>query len=188
MNASVLEFLLTRRSVPARMMAGPLPSEDEVQQLLRAATRVPDHGKLEPFRLVVHGAEARTHLADLTRKLGAEKGMDPERLQKQAQAFEGEHLTISVLSTPVEGTKIPLVEQQMTAGAVCLSLVNAAQAMGYGGHWLSSWMALDKDFLRQAFDLSAPAMVAGFVHIGTTPVTPPERPRPDLEKIVTYQP
>jgi len=188
MSSPVLEFLLSRRSVPARTMTGPLPSEAELHSMLTAATRVPDHGKLEPFRLIVHGPEARARLADLTRSLGAQKGHDPERLQKQSQAFEGEHLTVAVLSTPVTGTKVPVIEQQMTAGAVCLSLVNVAQAMGYGGHWLSSWMALDPDFLSQAYDIEAPAMVAGFVHIGTPSREPMVRPRPDLSKIISYQP
>ncbi len=181
-----LEFLLTRRSVPVRFMAGPVPDDDTLRGLLTAAARVPDHGKLVPFRFAVLRKPAIDRLARITRDVGTAQGRDPDKLIKQAAAFGDAPLTVAVICTPNLGSPIPLIEQEQTAALACLSLVNAAEAAGFAGHWLTGWMARDPDFLRAAFDIAAPQAVAGFVHLGTPLQSPPDRPRPDTDAITSW--
>ncbi len=185
--ASPIDFLLTRRSVPAKTLTGPAPSDDDLRQMLTAAARVPDHGKLEPWRFAVLSGDAARRLGELTREMGAERDdQTPEKLAKLADGFDTDARIVTVLSTPVDSDKIPLFEQQLTAGCVCLGLVNAALTMGYGANWLTGWIAHDAAFLDRAFGLERPATIAGFIHIGTAPNRPPERPRPDLDAITTW--
>jgi nitroreductase len=181
-----LDFLLTRRSVPVRMQGLPGPDDAMLRQLLCAAARVPDHGKLVPFRFVVLKKPAIDRLARLTREIGTAQGRDPDKLQKQAGAFDDAVLTVAVICTPNTGSPIPVIEQEQTAALTCLSLVNAAEAAGFGGHWLTSWMARDADFLAKAFGIASPQSVAGFVHVGTPVKQPADRPRPDLDAITTW--
>jgi nitroreductase len=181
-----LSFLLTRRSVPVRLLGAPVPDDATLRTLLTAAARVPDHGKLVPFRFHVLRKPAIARLARLTREIGTAQGRDPDKLVKQAAAFDDAPLTVAVVCAPRPDTPIPPVEQEQAAGLACLSLVNAAEAAGFGGHWLTGWMARDADFLMAAFGLTAPASVAGFVHLGTPAGQPPDRPRPDIDAITTW--
>ena len=168
----VMEFLLSRRSRPAKTLTGPVPDRETVETLLRAAARSPDHGKLEPWRFVVLERAACARLAKLTATRGAEAGLDAEK--------------VAVIASPVEAEKVPEVEQILSAGAVCLALVNAALASGWGANWLTGWMALDRGFLTEGLTLEAHEFVAGFIHLGTETALPPERPRPDLDRITTW--
>lgn len=180
------EFLLSRRSVPVRMQGAPIPDDALLRQMLQAAARVPDHGKLVPFRFVVLRKPAIDRLARLTREIGTTQGRDPDKLVKQAAAFGDALLTVAVLVTPRPDSPIPLIEQEQTASLACFSLVNAAEAAGFAGHWLTGWMARDPDFLRAGFDLEAPDAVAGFVHLGSPALQPPDRPRPNLDSIISW--
>jgi len=181
-----LDFLLTRRSTPVRFHGLPIPDDATLRRILTAATRVPDYGKLTPWRLCVLRPAAIARMARLTREIGTRQGRDPDKLRKQAKAFDDAHLTVAVLSTPDTAATVPVADQQMSAANVCLSLVNAAQAAGFAGHWLTSWMAHDPEFLDAAFGIAMPDRVAGFIHIGTPPQTPPERPRPDLDTVTDW--
>ena len=181
-----LEFLLSRRSVPVRMLSAPLPDDATLRRLLTAAARVPDHGKLVPFRFAVLRKPAVDRLAEVTRAVGTAQGRDPDKLVKQAQAFLDAPMTVAVICRPHTDTPIPVVEQEQTAALACLSLVNAAEAAGFAGHWLTGWMARDRDFLRAGLGLEAPDVVAGFVHLGTPKATPPDRPRPDVDAITDW--
>lgn len=181
-----LDFLLNRRSVPVRMLGAPIPDDTTLRQLLAAAARVPDHGKIVPFRFHVLRKPAIDRMARLTREIGTAQGRDPDKLAKQAAAFDDSPLSVAVIFTPQPDRPIPLIEQEQTAALACLSLVNAAQAAGFAGHWLTGWMARDAAFLAQAFGLSAPQAVTGFVHLGSPVQEPPARPRPDLEAITTW--
>lgn len=181
-----LDFLLNRRSVPVRMLSAPVPDDATLRRLLTAAARVPDHGKLVPFRFAVLRKPAVARLAQVTRDVGTAQGRDPDKLVKQAAAFDDAPMTVAVICTPRIDTPIPVVEQEQTAALACLSLVNAAEAAGFGGHWLTGWMARDRDFLRAALGLDAPDVVAGFVHLGTPGGQPPERPRPDPDTITDW--
>jgi nitroreductase len=182
----VLDFLLTRRSRPAKTLTTPVPDRATVDTLLTAAARTPDHGKLEPWRFIVLERGANLRLAGLTRDRGADAGLEPEKLEKSARAFEDAHLVVAVVASPKASDKVPEVEQVLSAGAVCLALVNAGLAAGWGANWLTGWMAFDRPFLSEGLGLADQEFVAGFIHLGTETNVPPERPRPDLSAITTW--
>ncbi|MCK0167960.1 nitroreductase family protein [Jannaschia sp. S6380] len=173
-------FLATRRSRPAKTLAAPAPDSEALLPILTAALRVPDHGKLEPWRLIVLEGAAPTRLARLTGQLGQARGLDPDKLAKAQAMFRDAPLMVAVVAAPVASDKIPDVEQTLSAGALCLGLVNAALAAGWGANWLSGWMALDREWLDAGLDLAPHEWVAGFVVLGTETSAPPDRPRPDL--------
>ena len=175
----VQDFLATRRSRPAKTLRAPAPDRAALAPLLEAALRVPDHGKLEPWRLVVLEGGALGRLAGLTTEVGTAQGRDAEKLPKNAAMFADAPLIVAVVSSPAASEKVPQVEQTLSAGAVCLSLVNAAQAAGWGANWLTGWMAYDRPFLETGLDLAASEWVAGWIVIGTEGPVPPDRPRPD---------
>ena len=111
----------------------------------------------------------------------------PEKVEKSATAFDQSPLVVAVLSHPVAHDAIPLLEQQLSAGAVCLEMMHAAMAHGFGANWLSGWMAFDPEFLSRAYGITAPQFVAGFIHLGTPSAKAPERPRPEMGDIVTFR-
>ena len=131
-NAAVMEFLLTRRSRPYRTLTKPAPDRAALEPLLTAAARVPDHGKLEPWRFVVLQGQALQRLAALARTRGAALGFDPDRISKTADSFANTPLIVAMIAAPKPSDKIPPVEQCYSAGAACLSLLNAALASGWG--------------------------------------------------------
>ena len=181
-----LEFLLRRRSHPARTLALPGPGREEMAVLLEAAARVPDHGKLEPWRFVVLGPAARLRIAAAIAQRGSQTGLGPEEIAKARAGFEGPQTVVAVVACPQESEKIPEIEQTLSVGAVCLSLVNAALAAGWGANWLTGWVSRDRAILEGELGLAAREWIAGFVHVGTPGAQPPERPRPDLGRIVTW--
>ncbi|MEM6742837.1 MAG: nitroreductase [Pseudomonadota bacterium] len=185
-NPDALDFLLTRRSRLARTLSGPGPDRTEIARLLTAAARTPDHGKLEPWRFIVLEEAACRRLGALTRSLGAEQGRDPDKLVKNALGFDTGPLCIAVVAAPKPSEKIPEVEQTLSAGAVCLALLNAALAAGWGANWLSGWMALDREFLTQGLGLEPTEWVAGYIHIGAETQPVQERARPDLAALTAW--
>lgn len=176
-----LNFMLTRRSRPAKTLIAPGPDRAALTPMLEAAARVPDHGKLEPWRFIVLGQAAMGRLADLAHKRAMELELGEEKAVKGALMFRDAPMMVAVVSGPVESEKVPEVEQVLSAGAVCLSLLNAALASGWGANWLSGPMSLDRAFLRDGLSLADHETVAGFLVIGTETSPPPERPRPDLD-------
>lgn len=180
-----LDFLLSRRSRPAKMLRTPAPDEATLNRLLTAAARVPDHGKLEPWRFVVIEPAALQRLSDMITARGQALGMDPDKTAKAARTFADSPLVVAVVAIERPSEKIPAIEQILSAGAVCLSLVNAALAQGFGACWLTGWPAYDRSFLTEGLGLEAHETLAGFVHIGSFDTAPPERPRPDLTTLVT---
>ncbi len=185
-NPTAMEFLLTRRSRPAKTLAAPYPDRNALMPILTAAARSPDHGKLEPWRFVVLERPALKRLAALVVSHGTDQGRDPDQIEKQRQTWAGSGLAVVVVSSPVESEKIPRVEQCYSAGAVCLALLNAAQASGWGANWLTGWPAHDPGFVQQGLGLDAGESVAGVIHIGTETATPPDRPRPDVNAKTTW--
>ena len=185
-NSAAMEFLLSRRSRPAKTLQGPVPSRDELEPILTAAARTPDHGKLEPWRFIVVQGAAMDRLADLARARGAELGYDEEKTTKGAAQFVTGELAVVVVEVQKPSEKVPAIEQTYSAGAVCLALLNAALASGWGANWLSGWPSHDRDFVEAGFGLAAHESVAGIVHIGTEKMAPPERPRPDLSAITSW--
>jgi nitroreductase len=185
-NPAALDFLLTRRSRPAKTLTGPVPGRAAMQTLLTAAARTPDHGKLEPWRFIVLEKAALTRLAGLVPARGAALGIEPEKITKAQAQFADADLAVAVISSPKPSDKIPQIEQVYSAGAVCLALLNAALAAGWGANWLSGWASHDRTFMTDGLDLAAHESIAGFIHIGTETSAPPERPRPDLDQITTW--
>lgn len=185
-NPAALDFLLTRRSRPAKTLTTPVPDRATVETLLRAAARTPDHGKLEPWRFVVLTKPALARLAALVPVRGAALDIDPDKITKAQDQFGNADLAVAVISSPKPSEKIPQIEQVYSAGAVCLALLNAALAAGWGANWLSGWASHDGAFVAEGLGLADHETVAGFIHLGTETNTPPERPRPDLDAITTW--
>lgn len=185
-NAAALEFLLTRRSRPPRMLGDARPDRATLRTLLQAAARVPDHGKLEPWRFIVLERAACQRLAQLVERTGAAQGRPPERLAKAVSGFAGASLIVAVIASPKRHATIPEDEQVMSAAAACLSLVNAALASGWGACWLTGWAATDPQVLGEGLSLAEGEFVAGYVHIGDEARVPPDRPRPDIDAITTW--
>ena len=185
-NQAALDFLLTRRSRPAKTLTGPGPDRDTLTTILTAAARTPDHGKLEPWPFVVLEKPALARAHALVAERGAALGLDPAKIEKEQIAYDRSPLAVVVVASPVDSEKVPEIEQTYSAGAVCLALLNAALASGWGANWLSGWASLAADFTRDAFGVDSHESVAGIIHIGTETVAPPERPRPDLDAITTW--
>lgn len=185
-NQAALDFLLTRRSRPAKTLTVPGPSRAELEPILTAALRSPDHGKLEPWRLIVIEKPAMPRLADLAEERGRTLGKDARDIEKGRGQFDQGVLIVAVIESPVDSDKVPAIEQTYSAGAVCLALLNAALASGWGANWLTGWMAHDPEFCEKGLGLAPHERVAGFIHIGTETVAPPERPRPDLTARTTW--
>lgn len=185
-NPAALEFLLSRRSRPAKTLVAPGPTRDELTPILTAAARSPDHGKLEPWRFMVIEQGAMARLADLAEARGRALGKSDEDIVKGRSQFDQGILAVAVIEVQKPSEKIPAVEMTYSAGAVCLALLNAALASGWGANWLSGWASHDADFARQGLGLAENERIAGFVHIATEGTRPPERPRPDLDAITEW--
>ena len=185
-NPAALDFLLTRRSRPAKTLSSPAPDHDTLMTLLTAAARTPDHGKLEPWRFIVIDHAAMAPLAALAQTRGEALGYEPDQIGKGRIQFDQGHLAVAVIEVQKPSDKIPPLEQTYSAGAACLALLNAALAAGWGANWLSGWPSHDRAFMEQGFDLAAHERIAGIIYFGTETSVPPERPRPDLEAITTW--
>ncbi|SEO10382.1 Nitroreductase [Pseudorhodobacter antarcticus] len=180
------DFLQTRRSVPAKTLALPVPDAAALHPILTAAARVPDHGKLEPWRFLVLHQGAMPRLAALARTRAAALGLDAERTLKGAAQYDAGHLAVVVIAAPKPSDKVPQIEQILSAGAVCVSLVNAALAAGWGANWLSGWPSHDRAFVETGFGLAPHETVAGIIHIGTITTPTSDRPRPDVAALTTW--
>lgn len=183
---SALDFALTRRSRPAKLLTSPAPNRDELETLLTAAARTPDHGKLEPWRFVVLGASAMQRLSVAVAARGQELGLEADQITKAETSYANAPLAVVVVASPKPSEKIPEIEQVLSAGAVCLSLLNAALAAGWGANWLSGWASHDRTFVQAQMGLKPSEMVAGIIHIGTAKQVPPDRPRPDISDITQW--
>ncbi len=181
-SPQTLDFLARRRSASAMALVAPGPTREELNELLRLAARVPDHGKLNPWRFVILEGAAK---AAFTTKLEAIAATRPDA--PKATGALGKlripPLAVAVISSPVDGN-IPLWEQQMSAGAVCTTLLIAATAMGYGANWISDWYAFDAQALA-VLGVRDGEQVAGFLYLGSFGEPPQERVRPELADIVS---
>lgn len=183
-NDAVLEFLAKRRSVPVRMLKEPGPEGARLDRLLEIALRVPDHGKREPWRLIVLDRAALDRLKPAVEAAAREAGEDERGIGKAADAFNSP-LIVAVVSSPGPTDRIPEHEQFLSAGNVALTLLQAAMADGWGASWLTGYAA-EEDFARKHLGLVPGERIIGFVHIGTAPDHPvPERPRPDPAEKIT---
>lgn len=182
-----IELLKTRRSAPAKALLDPGPSESEVALLLELAARVPDHGKLAPWRFIIFTGEGRSRagaiVADLYARAHPET--DANRLDIERRRFSLAPLVIAVVSCAGPHQKIPEWEQILSAGAVCMNLIVAANALGYASVWLTDWLAYDRAVLDR-LGLAPSERIAGFIHIGRAEGVREDRARPALADIVTH--
>jgi len=181
----VLEYLQKRRSMSVRYMSEPAPTSDELDTILKAAARVPDHGRLFPWYFMVFEGDARQEIGDILRTAYASENPDaaPAKLDLEAERFLRAPLVVGVISR-IRCGKHPQWEQILSAGAVCQNLSLAANALGYSTNWLTEWYSYNETF-RNALGLEAQDNIAGFIYIGTATQALEERDRPQLDKIVT---
>ena len=180
-----LDLLKTRRSAKVPMLTEPGPDPEALEALLAVAARVPDHGKLAPWRFIVFSGDARAEAGAIIADVfaAAQPGTDDRRLEIERRRFSAP-VVIAVVSRATPGGKIPEWEQLLSAGAVCMNLTVAANAMGYATCWLTEWYAYDRAVLDR-FGLAPHEKIAGFVHIGTAPEPREDRDRPVLADLVT---
>lgn len=182
-HSSPLSLLQTRRSGRPRDMVEPGPDEAQLREIIRIASRTPDHGKLAPWRFVHVPKERRAAFAELLHGAYRRTHPEPARLEVEAVdrlAHQAPTLVVA-LSSPVEGTKIPLWEQELSCGAACMNLLSGAHAMGFAGGWITGW-AVYSDEVRRAF-ARGDERIAGFIYIGTPAHPLEERARPALDYV-----
>ena len=177
--------LARRRSAPAQTLTTPGPSTDEIARIVELGARTPDHGKLFPWRFVVLGPKSRAALAAAFTPL-AQAQPQPDKARAVLGKLTAAPVTILVVSTPVPSQKVPVWEQQLSAGAVCMNLEHAAGALGFSTSWITDWYSYDPAALTLV-GVAEGEQVAGFIHIGTLTEPPLERPRPDLSTKVVYR-
>ena len=183
-----IALLKRRRSAPPAVMTGPGPTAEELETILTVASRVPDHGKLAPWRFIVFEGGARERVGRVAEMIRLEDnpGLDEKARAEERGRFARAPLVVAVVSRAAPHAKIPEWEQVLSAGAVCMNLIVAARALGFTATWLTEWTAYDVRF-REAIGLAEHERVAGFVHIGrAAPVE--DRVRPALAEIVTTFP
>lgn len=183
---AILSRLAVRRSASAQLLAAPGPSDTEIEQILHLGARTPDHGKLFPWRFVVLGPQSRADLSEALAALAETQGRVDKDLAVLAK-LANPPLTIMVVSTPIQGHKVPVWEQQLSAGAVCMNLEHAADALGYSASWITDWYAYDPAAVA-LFGVQDGETIAGFIHIGTLTEAPLERPRPVMAYKVERRP
>lgn len=185
-SPATIDLLLRRRSLVVAKQCEPGPTPDEIEVLLRCATRVPDHAKLTPWRIQVVQGEAQTRLGELFVEIF--RGNNPDATHSQL-AFERVRPCraplLLIVSTHITSDRIPRWEQILSGAAVCQNLLIAATALGYASQWLSEWPAYDPA-VKQALNIAPEDEVLGLIYIGSAAEKPDERPRPELTQVVDY--
>jgi len=179
-------MLKRRRSLSPPNMTGPGPSAAEVETMLTIASRVPDHGKLAPWRFILFEGAARDRAGAIALELKAGDNPDLDEAGRTTERMRFSHapLVVAVVSRAAPHVKIPEWEQILSAGAACMNLVVAANALGFAAGWITEWCAYDPRF-RAAIGLAEQERIAGFIHIGRPKIVAEDRPRPPLGDIVT---
>jgi nitroreductase len=183
-TSPIIDFMLSRSSVPIAELKEPAPSDAEIETILRVASRVPDHGRLQPWRFIVYRGGARVKIGEMLADL-AEKREGPlpdGRRQQELARFSRAPLVIGVVSSPKENPKIPQWEMFLSGGAAAMNLMIAANALGYGTNMITNWYS-DTEGGRKILGLTPRERVIGFVHVGTYDGPPVERPRPDVHQL-----
>jgi nitroreductase len=181
-----MAHLASRRSVTAKALSAPGPDNETLDAMLTIAARVPDHKKIVPWRFILLQDNARTAFGEMLARICAAREPDASDMRHEVERsrFERAPVVVAVISSPVDHPACPEWEQILSAGAVCMNLLHAATAMGFGAQWITEWYAFD-DQVRAAFGLAAHERFAGFVYIGTPTERPDDRDRPDLAEIVS---
>ncbi len=185
-DGATLDLLSRRRSVGPVLLDAPAPEGEALDRLLSIASRVPDHGRLAPWRFIVIRGDARERLGTKIAEWAKadDPAIDEKRLEQERRRLARAPLVIAVVACAAAHPKIPEWEQVLSAGAACMNLTIAANAMGYSSSWLTEWIGYDRRVL-DALGLAPHERIAGFIHVGTAREAPTERPRPALADIVT---
>jgi nitroreductase len=179
-----IDLLLTRRSGSAKAMKAPGPSKKQIDQILQAGARAPDHGKLFPWRFIVFEGKGRDRAGDILAEVMQAEGERAKQIEEERGRFLRAPVVIGVISSARELHKIPVWEQELSAGAVCQNILIAATALGFVGNWLTEWYAFHP-VVKQRMGLKSGERVAGFIYIGSAADALEERPRPEMDKITT---
>jgi nitroreductase len=180
-----LDLLLSRRSGSAKAMEKPGPSKKQLAEILKAGARAPDHGKLFPWRFIVFEGKGRERFGDVLAEVLEAEDERPKQIEEERGRFLRAPLVIGVISSARELIKIPVWEQELSAGAVCQNILVAVHALGFVGNWLTEWYAYHPR-VKEKLGLKPGERVAGFIYVGTPATDLEERPRPDMDKIVSY--
>ena len=183
---AVIDYLRSRKSLPLTMMSEPGPSESELRDMLEIAARTPDHGRLEPWRFIVYRDEAGREIGEKFAKRAQEINgpMPDDQIERERNRIRRAPVAIGVVAVTKESEKIPAWEQFLSAGAVTMNLVHAANAYGYKANWVTGWYS-DDEKGRAILGLSPNERMAGIVHIGSSDREIAERPRPDIESLIS---
>ncbi|MGB8816288.1 MAG: nitroreductase [Rhizobiaceae bacterium] len=186
MNEAAIEFLLSRKSAPISVIHEPAPSNAELAGMIRIATRVPDHGLLEPWRFIVYRGDVRRTIGAFfaERVAEIEGSITEQRAEQERARFTRAPLVVGVVSVPKEHPRIPDWEKFISGGNAAFALVLAAHAYGYNANWVSNWYSDDAPS-RAFLGLSPDERAIGFVHIGTVDVKIPDRPRPEPSAVTS---
>ena len=180
-----IDLLLSRRSGSAKAMREPGPSAAQLAQILRAGARAPDHGKLFPWRFIVFEGKGRERAGDILADVTKSEGERDKQVEEERGRFLRSPVVIGVVSAAREQHKIPVWEQELSAGAVCQNILVAATALGFAGNWITEWYAYHPA-VKERLGLKAGERIAGFIYLGTPAEKLEERPRPEMERIVTF--
>lgn len=185
-DSPLFEALDQRRSVPSKQLGEPGPDPATLLRMLQAAVRVPDHGKLVPFRFLRIAGDARHALGEwlVQRTLQREPDASEAVLDKERGRFAHAPLIVAVIARLTPAHKVPEQEQLLSAGSVCFALLQAAQAAGFGAQWLTGWAAYD-EVVRERLGVGEHEKIVGFIHIGTPKLDAPERERPDAATLLS---
>jgi nitroreductase len=178
-------LFLSRRSGSAKAMEKPGPTRKQLEEILRAGARVPDHGKLFPWRFVVFEGKARNRFGDILAEILEAEGERAKHIEEERERFLRAPLVVGVISCAREQIKVPVWEQELSAGAACQNILIASHALGFVANWLTEWYAYHP-VVKEKIGMKPGERVAGFIYIGTSSVDLEERPRPELEAIVSY--
>ena len=179
-----MDLLLTRRSGSAKAMKAPGPSKSQIDEILRAGARAPDHGKLFPWRFIVFEGKGRERFGEILAGVMESEGERTKQVEEERGRLLRAPLVIGVISSAREQHKVPVWEQELSAGAVCQNILIAATALGFVGSWLTEWYAYHPA-VKEKMGLKPGERVAGFIYIGTARDELEERPRPEMDKIVS---
>jgi nitroreductase len=185
LNHGTMGLLLSRRSGSAKAMMEPGPSPEALNTILAAARRVPDHGKLFPWRFIVFQGEARARMGEFLATCLNESEATPERVAQEEQRFRRAPVVVAVVSRVREAIAIPEWEQILSAGAVCQNMLIAAHAQGFVANWITEWCAYHPR-VKDRLGLKSGERIAGFIYIGSSATPLEERVRPDLDALVTH--
>ncbi|MDM7852761.1 nitroreductase family protein [Pseudochrobactrum kiredjianiae] len=188
--SDLIDFFKTRNSTPIVGLIEPAPSADELAEILTIASRVPDHGKLNPWRFIIYRRDARIQVGEMLADRAAQRAVEnneefsDSHREKELKRFSRAPLVIGVVCSPRDTHRIPEWEQFLSSAASAMQLCNAANALGYGSNWITNWYSDDEEGKR-LLGIAPHEKVAGFVHIGTPKAAAPDRPRPELQSLVS---